>query len=253
MKPAKELFDLTGRVALVTGGSRGLGKEMVLAFARAGADVVIASRKLEACSELAREVSQTTGRVAFPYACHIGRWDELEGLVDASYREFGKLDVLVNNAGKSPLYDHVASLTEAQYDSVLDLNLKGPFRLMSLVGTRMAQGAGGSIINISSIGAIRPTGNIIPYAGAKAALNAMTIGFAHAFGPKVRVNCIQPGSFLTDISKAWDMKAFAQQAKRIALRRGGEPSEIVGAALYFASDASSYTTGAILSVDGGVP
>jgi len=161
--------------------------------------------------------------------------------------------VLVNNAGKSPLYDHVSNLTESQYDSVLDLNLKGPFRLMALIGTRMAQGAGGSIINISSIGAIRPTGDVIPYAGAKAALNAMTIGFAHAFGPKVRVNCIMPGSFLTDISKAWDMKLFAQAAKRIALRRGGEPNEIVGAALYFASDASSYTTGSILTVDGGVP
>jgi len=253
MKSPEQLFDLSGKVALVTGGSRGLGKEMVLAFARAGADVVIASRKLDACEELAKEVAQKTGRRALAYACHVGRWDELAGLVDAAYREFGKVDVLVNNAGKSPLYDHVANLTESQYDSVLDLNLKGPFRLMALVGTRMAQGAGGSIINISSIGAIRPTGNIIPYAGAKAALNAMTIGFAHAFGPKVRVNCIMPGSFLTDISKAWDMKAFAQQAKHIALRRGGEPHEIVGAALYFASDASSYTTGSVLSVDGGVP
>ncbi len=253
MKNAKDLFDLSDRVAIVTGGSRGLGKEMVLAFAQAGANVVIASRKLEACSELAKEVTRTTGRAAFPYSCHVGRWEELDGLVDASYREFGKVDVLVNNAGKSPLYDHVANLTEAQYDSVLDLNLKGPFRLMALVGTRMAQGAGGSIINISSIGAIRPTAGIIPYSGAKAALNAMTIGFAHAFGPKVRVNCIMPGSFLTDISKAWDMKAFAQQARHIALRRGGEPNEIVGAALYFASDASSYTTGAVLSVDGGVP
>jgi NAD(P)-dependent dehydrogenase (short-subunit alcohol dehydrogenase family) len=253
MKSTAELFDLTGRVALVTGGSRGLGKEMVLAFARAGADVVIASRKIDACSELAKQVTRETGRKALPYACHVGRWEELDGLVDTAYREFGKVDVLVNNAGKSPLYDHVSNLTESQYDSVLDLNLKGPFRLMALIGTRMAQGAGGSIINISSIGAIRPTGNIIPYSGAKAALNAMTIGFAHAFGPKVRVNCIMPGSFLTDISKAWDMKAFAQQARQIALRRGGEPNEIVGAALYFASDASSYTTGAILTVDGGVP
>ena len=253
MKSAAELFDLSGRVALVTGGSRGLGKEMVLAFARAGADVVIASRKLAACEEVAKEVEKTTGRRALPYACHVGKWDELDGLVNAAYGEFGKIDILVNNAGKSPLYDHVANVSEAMYDTVLDLNLKGPFRLMALVGTRMALGAGGSIINISSVGAIRPTANVIPYAGAKAALNAMTIGFAHAFGPKVRVNCIQPGSFLTDISKAWDMQAFAQQAKRIALRRGGEPNEIVGAALYFASDASSYTTGAILTVDGGVP
>jgi NAD(P)-dependent dehydrogenase (short-subunit alcohol dehydrogenase family) len=253
MKTTAELFDLTGRVALVTGGSRGLGREMVLAFARAGADVVIASRKGQACEEVAKEVANTTGRRALPYACHVGKWDELEGLVDASYREFGKVDILVNNAGKSPLYDHVSNVSEAMYDTVLDLNLKGPFRLMALVGTRMAAGAGGSIINISSVGAIRPTPNVIPYAGAKAALNAMTIGFAHAFGPKVRVNCIMPGSFLTDISKAWDPKLFAQQAKGYALKRGGEPHEIVGAALYFASDASSYATGTVMTVDGGVP
>jgi NAD(P)-dependent dehydrogenase (short-subunit alcohol dehydrogenase family) len=103
-----------------------------------------------------------------------------------------------------------------------------------MIGTRMAAGDGGSIINVSSTASMHPRANVIPYAAAKAALNAMTIGFAHAFGPKVRVNCIMPGSFLTDISKAWDMKAFAQQARHIALRRGGEPNEIVGAALYFA-------------------
>ena len=244
-------FDLSGRVALVTGGSRGLGRAMVLGFAEAGADVVIASRKLEACEAVAREV-EALGRAALPYACHVGHWDELDGLVDAAYSRFGVVDVLVNNAGMSPLYPDPASVTEELYDKVLDVNLKGPFRLSALVGTRMvASGRGGSIINVSSIGAVRPSAHIVPYAAAKAGLNAMTAGFAKAFGPTVRVNCIMPGSFLTDVTKAWDMDAFEEQAAGFALQRGGEPDEIVGAALYFATDASSYTTGSILTVDGG--
>lgn len=245
------LFDLTGKVALVTGGSRGLGREMVLAFARAGADVVVTSRKLDACEEVAALVEEETGRSALAYACHVAHWDELDGLVDAAYGRFGKVDVLVNNAGMSPLYDKVADVTEVLYDKVLDLNLKGPFRLTALVGTRMAEGEGGSVINVSSMAAVRPTGDVIPYAAAKSGLNAMTVGFAKAFGPTVRVNCIMAGPFLTDISKAWDMAAFEERAEGFALRRGGRPDEIVGAALYFASDASSFTTGAVLPVDGG--
>lgn len=245
-------FDLTGRVALVTGGSRGLGREMVLAFAAAGADVVIASRKQESCDATAEEVRAATGRRALPYACNVSDWNQLEPLVDAAYAEFGKVDVLVNNAGMSPLYDQVVNVTEALYDKVLDVNLKGPFRLSALVATRMAEGAGGSIINVSSVAAIRPTPDVIPYSAAKAGLEAMTIAFAKGFGPKVRVNCIEAGPFLTDISKAWDLDAFNQMAKiRLPLQRGGEPHEIAGAALYLASDASSFTTGAVLRVDGG--
>src|SRR3989442_1510091 len=247
-------FDLSGRVALVTGGSRGLGREIVLGLARAGADVVIASRKLANCEAVAKEVESTTGREALGVACHVGHWDELEGLADAAWGRFGKLDVLVNNAGMSPLYPDPASVTEELYDKVLGVNLKGPFRLTALVGTRMAAGAGGSIINVSSVGSIRPYGDIVPYAAAKAGLNAMTVAFAHAFGPRVRVNCIMPGTFLTDITRGWDLQEFAaRHAVRFALRRAGEASEIVGAALYLASDASSYTTGTILKVDGGVP
>src|SRR5262245_32313929 len=250
----KDIFDLTDRVAVVTGGSRGLGREMVLAFARAGADVVIASRKLESCEKLAREVEAETGRRALAHACHVGRWEDLDRLADAAYAAFGHVDVLVNNAGMSPIYDHVVNVTEELYDKVLAVNLKGPFRLTALVGTRMAAGAGGSIINVSSVGSIRPYGDIVPYAAAKAGVNAMTVAFAHAFGPKVRVNCIMPGSFLTDIARSWDMDEFnTKQAPRFALRRAGQASEIVGAALYLASNASSYTTGAILRVDGGVP
>ncbi|MCC7364297.1 MAG: SDR family oxidoreductase [Dehalococcoidia bacterium] len=252
MVDVKKMFDLTGKVALVTGGSRGLGREMVLAFAQSGADVVIASRKLESCEELAKEVVETTGRKALPVACHVGDWGQVEQLAERTYAEFGKVDVLVNNAGMSPLYDHVNNVTEPLYDKVLDVNLKGPFRLTSMVGTRMVEQGGGSIIMVSSTGSINPRAHIIPYAAAKAGINAMTVGFAHAFGPTVRVNCIMPGPFLTDISKAWDMESFNRRAKEtIFLGRGGEADEIVGAALYFATDASSYTTGAVLPVAGG--
>ncbi len=245
-------FDMTGKVALVTGGSRGLGREMVLAFAEAGADVIIASRKLDSCEATAREVRERTGRRALPVACHVGEWDQVEQLAETAYKEFGKVDVLVNNAGMSPIYDHVNNVTEALYDKVLDVNLKGPFRLTAMVGTRMTEGDGGSIIMVSSTASQHPGANVISYAAAKAGLNAMTIGFAKHFAPKVRVNCIIPGPFLTDISKAWDLEAFKKNAKAtIPLQRGGEPEEIVGAALYFATEASSYTTGALLTVAGG--
>ena len=245
-------FDLTGRVALVTGGSRGLGREMVLAFADAGADVVIASRKLDACERLAEEVESATRRRALPFACHVGRWDDLDRLVETAYSTFGKVDVLVNNAGMSPLHGAPETIEEALFDKVMSVNLKGPFRLAALVGERMVATGGGSILNISSIAATEPRPQAIVYAAAKAALNALTIAFARAYGPTVRVNAIMAGPFYTDVSKAWDLEAFEANAKTwLALQRGGQPSEIVGAALYFASDASSFTTGAILRVDGG--
>src|SRR3954452_24966659 len=252
-RPLPELFRLDGGVALVTGGSRGLGRAMVQAFAEAGADVGIASRKYDDCVEAAREVEESTGRRALPYGCHVGHWDELDDLVDASYAEFGHVDILVNNAGMSPVYEHVVDVTERLWDATVGVNLKGPFRLTSLVGTRMVAAGRGTIINISTIGAIHPASDIVPYSASKAGLNAMTIAFAHTFGPAVRVNCVMPGGFRTDISKAWDMESFRENAQKFALRRIGEPYEIVGTALYLASDASSYTTGAVFPVDGGVP
>ena len=253
MTNARDLFDLSGKVAVVTGGSRGLGRSMVLGFAEAGADVVIASRKLDTCEEVAKEV-EALGREALPVATHVGKWEDCDALADAAYERFGRVDVLVNNAGMSPLYPSLVEVTEALYDKVLDVNLKGPFRLSSVIGTRMADGDGGSIINVSSVAAIRPNARETPYSAAKAGVEALTVAFSKAFGPKVRVNCIEAGPFLTDISKAWDLPAFEQQAKlTMALRRGGQPDEVVGAALYFASAASSFTTGAILRVDGGTP
>jgi NAD(P)-dependent dehydrogenase (short-subunit alcohol dehydrogenase family) len=247
-----DAFDLTGRVAVVTGGSRGLGREMVTAFAEHGADVVIASRKLDACEELAAEVRERTGRRAVGVAFHAGRWADADALAGRVYDEFGQCDVLVNNAGMSPLYPSLAEVTEDLFDKVVGVNFKGPFRLSALVGDRMATAGRGSIINVSSTAAARPGPDALIYAGAKAALDAMTVGLAQAYGPAVRCNVIMPGPFLTDISHAWDMEAFEERARRtIPLGRGGLPHEVVGAALYLASDASSYTTGATIKIDGG--
>jgi NAD(P)-dependent dehydrogenase (short-subunit alcohol dehydrogenase family) len=247
------MIELTGRVALVTGGSRGLGRAIVQAFAEAGADVVIASRKLEACERAAREVEKDTGRRASGMAFHAGHWSEAEPLVDRVLAEFGRLDVLVNNAGMSPLYESLDAVTEDLWDKVFGVNLKGPFRLAAVAAPRMAEGGGGSIINISSMAAVRPRPHTLPYAAAKSGLNAMTVAMAHAYGPSVRVNAIMAGTFMTDVSRHWDAGAFARRAETFALGRGGEPAEITGAALYLASDLSSYTTGAILTVDGGQP
>lgn len=245
------VIDLRGKKVLITGGSRGLGRSMALGFAEAGADVAIASRKLESCIETAREI-EALGREAYPVACHVGYWEQCDALVESVYKRFGRLDVHVNNAGMSPLYNSPAEVSEALYDKVLDVNLKGPFRLCALIGERMMRDGGGSIINVSSTSSIRPRRDVITYAAAKAGLNAMTEAFADALGPKVRVNCIMPGPFLTDISKAWDLEAFARRASTsIALERGGQPDEIIGAALYLASDLASFTTGAIIRVDGG--
>jgi NAD(P)-dependent dehydrogenase (short-subunit alcohol dehydrogenase family) len=247
---APELFDLSGRVALVTGGSRGLGREIVLAYAAAGADVVISSRRLDACEAVAREV-RAMGRRALPVAAHAGRWAELEQLADRAYDEFGRIDILVNNAGMSPQFESLDTVSEELFDKVMNLNFKGPFRLTTIVGTRMAAGDGGSIINVSSTASLRPHWALMPYAAAKSALNVMTEAFAGAFGPNVRVNAIAPGTFLTDISKAWNMDAFSKLAADFPLARGGEPEEIVGLALYLASDASSYMTGSTVVLDGG--
>ena len=242
-----DLFDLSGKIALVTGGSRGLGLQMVRAYAEHGADVIIASRKLDACEEAAAEV-RAMGRRALAVSAHVGRWDEIDKLIEAAYAEFGRIDILVNNAGMSPRQPS-HEVTEALFDSVMNLNFKGPFRLASQVAKRMADGDGGVIVNISSSGALVPLPGVVPYSGAKAALNAMTVSFAHEYGPKVRVNTISAGPFLTDIAKAWPEEA--RQRSNNALGRPGRPEEVVTTALYLASPASSFTTGAIVRVDGG--
>ena len=245
--------DLYCKVAIVTGGSRGLGREIALAFARHGATVIVVSRKLDACLRLAEEITEETGRPAVGLGCHVGDWEQCGSLVEEVYDHCGRVDVLVNNAGSSPPYASLDEVSEELFDKVVAVNLRGAFRLSALIGPRMAADEGGAIINVSSVAAVAPTPAELPYAAAKAGLNALTAGMARAFGPTVRVNTIMPGPFLTDISRAWDMDAFDQMARaRIPLGRGGRPEEIVGAALYLASDASSYTTGATIAVDGGL-
>jgi NAD(P)-dependent dehydrogenase (short-subunit alcohol dehydrogenase family) len=242
------LFDLTGKVALVTGGSRGLGYEMVKAFAEHGADVIIASRKLENCEKVAEEV-RALGRRALAVSVHAAKWGELDKLVETAYAEFGRIDILVNNAGMGP-YTPSHEVTEELFDKVVGLNFKGPFRLAAQVAKRMHDGDGGVIINVSSTGGSMPLPGIVPYGSSKAALNAMTLSMAYEYGPKVRVNTLSAGPFLTDIAKSWPSEQ--QEKANNALGRPGKPHEIVTSALYLASPASSYTTGAMLRVDGAV-
>lgn len=246
-----ELFDLTGKVAVVTGGSRGIGRAVAEGLAAAGADVVVASRKHDNCVAAADEIAAATGRRALPVACHVGRWEDAETLIDTVYGELGRCDVLVNNAGMSPLYDDLPSVTEDLYDKVHAVNARGPFRLSALFGTRMAEGDGGSIINVTTAGSLRPMPSDLPYAMAKAALNALTLGLAGAWAPKVRANLVLPGAFDTDITLAWPPEMKAQAGALNPMKRIGQPKDMVGVCLFLASDAAAYVNGAQVLVDGG--
>jgi NAD(P)-dependent dehydrogenase (short-subunit alcohol dehydrogenase family) len=248
MAPRDPLFDLSRRVALVTGGSRGLGYQMVRTFAEHGADVIVASRKLDNCEKVAEEV-RAMGRRALAVSVHAARWDSLDSLVETAYEWAGHVDILVNNAGMGPAVPS-HEVTEQLFDTVVGLNFKGPFRLASQIAKRMYDGDGGSIINVSSSGSLMPMPGVVPYGSAKAALNAMTRSLAAEYGPKVRVNTISPGPFLTDISKAWTDDA--RQSSPNAAGRPGSPEEIAGAALFLASPAASFVTDALLRVDGGL-
>lgn len=243
---------LDGKVAVITGGSRGIGRAVAQGMAEAGADVVIASRKLDACVTAAEEIVTSTGRRALPVAFHAGRWADAAHLADAVYGEFGRCDVLMNNAGMSPLYPDLLSVTEELYDKVHAVNARGPFRLSALIGERMAAGDGGSIINVSTAGTLRPTTNELPYTMAKAGLNALTVALAGAWAPKVRANLVIPGAFDTDIAKAWspEMKGAAQRMNPMG--RLGVPDDLVGLCVLLASDAASYINGAQVLVDGGM-
>jgi NAD(P)-dependent dehydrogenase (short-subunit alcohol dehydrogenase family) len=244
---------LEGKSALITGGSRGLGLQISNTLAEQGASVIIASRKIDACITAAEEISSRHGVKAVPVAVNVSSWQDCDRLVDEAYAHSRKIDILVNNAGVSPLYPTIEDVSEDLYDKVFNVNLRGPFRLMSRIGTRMRGDGGGAIINISSMLADRPTPDVIPYAAAKAGLNSMTRGFAIELGPTVRVNSIVCGRFRTDVSAAWgDEAAIDAMARRTTiLQRFGSPADIAGAALYFASDSSRFCTGSLLHLDGG--
>ncbi|QGN56502.1 SDR family NAD(P)-dependent oxidoreductase [Novosphingobium sp. Gsoil 351] len=241
------LFDFAGKIALVTGGSRGLGYQIVRALAERGADCIVASRKLENCETVAAEL-RALGRKALPVCCHAGRWIEIDALIERAYAEFGRVDILFNNAGMGPrMASHEVS--EQLFDSVVNLNFKGPFRLATQIAKRMFDGNGGSIINVSSSGALSPLPEVIPYGSSKAALNAMTVSMASEYAPKVRVNTLSPGPFLTDIAAAWTEDA--RERSPSARGRPADPADIVTAALFLASPASVNVTGALIRCDGG--
>jgi NAD(P)-dependent dehydrogenase (short-subunit alcohol dehydrogenase family) len=248
-----EQLDLTGRVAVVTGGSRGIGRGIVQAFAEAGANAVVASRKLENCEAVAQEVTSSTGVEAMPFAYHAGRWDDSAALLEAVYSRFGRCDVLVNNAGMSPTYGgDLTNVTEELYDKTHAVNAKGPFRLCALFGERMAAAGSGVILNVTSAGSLRPGTDDLPYAMAKAALNALTLALAGTYAPAVRTNLLMPGAFESDITATWGEANVASAAAMNPMKRIGRPEDLANLAVFLASDAASYINGAQVLADGGL-
>jgi NAD(P)-dependent dehydrogenase (short-subunit alcohol dehydrogenase family) len=244
-------FRCDDKVVVVTGGSKGLGRAMALGFAQAGADVVVASRKLGPCEAVADEV-RALGRRALPVSCHVGDWDQCGSLVDEVVAEFGRIDVLVNNAGIAPVPPSLKDVTPELFEKTFAVNLRGPLRLTALAAEHMP--AGGSVINISSKASTHPSPFTVVYAAAKAGLNALTKAASQEFGPKgIRVNAIVCGTFHTDSfhSSIPNADVEAQLQSRITVGRIADPDEIVGTALWLATDASSYLTGQCITLDGG--
>jgi NAD(P)-dependent dehydrogenase (short-subunit alcohol dehydrogenase family) len=243
-------IDLSGKVAVVTGGSRGLGLAIVTGLVEAGASVAIASRKRETCAAVVSEIGPSR---ASAHAFDAGRWDDCDRLFAEVTERWGGAQILVNNVGKSPVAPSSLEISEKLFDMIIAVNLRAAFRLSALFGSAMKLAGGGAIVNVSSTGALRPNPSFAPYAAAKLGLTALTTTFAQEYGPEVRVNTIMPGPFHTDATADWSRsEGFAHHARTtMPMQRGGEPQEIVGAVLYLVSELASFTTGATLKVDGG--
>jgi NAD(P)-dependent dehydrogenase (short-subunit alcohol dehydrogenase family) len=243
---------LDGKVAVITGGSRGLGLAITKGLAQAGATVAVASRKLAACETLVAELS-ATGLSASAHAFDAGRWEDCERLYEEVSARWGGAQILVNNVGMSPVAPSSLETSEGLFNKIIAVNLRAPFRLSALFGAQMHRAGGGAIVNISSSGSLRPQPGFAPYAAAKAGVNVLTQTFAKELGPTVRVNTVMPGPFHTDATREWSRsEAFARHARdTLPLQRAGEPHEIVQAVLYLVSESASFTTGACLNVDGG--
>jgi NAD(P)-dependent dehydrogenase (short-subunit alcohol dehydrogenase family) len=247
-------FSLAGKVAIVTGGSRGIGRSIAIGLAEAGADVAIAARKAEALQEAVEAVS-ATGRRAVAIPTNVRKTEDLQNLIDETRQQLGRVDILVNNAGTTPVFGPVEDTDEGAWDVIMNTNVKSVFFLSKLArAVMLEQGDGGAIINVSSIGGFRASDVIGGYSVSKAAVVMLTQVCAKAWGRDgIRVNCIAPGLIKTDFARAlWDNPAiFEASTKGAALGRIGEPDEMAGAVVYFASPASSFVTGQTLILDGG--
>lgn len=246
-------IDLTGKVALVTGGSRGLGKAMCLGLADAGAEVIVVSRRLENCETVAEEI-RSKGRKSLALSAHMGRTEALDAVITRAYDTFGHVDILINNAGMNPVMGELSELQVDLFQKLFDVNTKGPWYLASRMAPRMAEHGGGSIINVISVAGLKPSALVGFYAATKAALDALTkVMAAEWAGKGIRVNSLAPGSYHSDLfDSAAHIPGYLEGAVNACLqKRVAETAEIIGPVLYLASDLSSYTTGHTLVSDGG--
>jgi NAD(P)-dependent dehydrogenase (short-subunit alcohol dehydrogenase family) len=246
-------LSLAGKVAVVTGGSRGIGKAIALTLADAGADVVVCSRKLEDLEKVATEI-KAMGRKSLAVAMHNREVDSIKNAVDAIMKEFGRIDILVNNAATNPGMGYLVDMDEKMYDQIMVTNLKGYTIMSQLVGKIMREQKSGNIINISSVGGVTPDNGLGLYCISKAGIGMLTRALAKEMGQfGIRVNCIAPGVVRTKFSKAlWSNEPLLkQELTHTPIQRIAEPEEMGRIALFLASDASAYMTGQILVVDGG--
>lgn len=256
MATSRDLFDLSGKVALVTGSTKGIGRAMVQGLAEAGAKVVVSSRKQELCDEVAAEIAASTGAETLGLACHVGDWEGIPAFVDAVVERFGTIDVLVNNAGINPARTTVSDMTIEYWRKMFNVNLEGPLRMSQQVAPVMRDNDGGSIINIVTMAAYSGGPNVCAYGSSKAGLINLTKSMAQEWAPwNVRVNALCPGPFMTEMVAGAERvrEGFIDLiANGTLMKRVADANEIIGPVLYLASDASSYVTGDEISVSGGM-
>ena len=255
--PSANVFDLTGKVAIVTGSTKGIGRAMVEGLSAAGASVVVSSRKQELCDEVAEEIRATTGADVLPLACHVGDWDAIPGFVEKVVERFGRIDVLVNNAGINPAPVTVGEMTLDYWRKVFSVNLEGPLRMSQQVAPVMRDGGGGSIVHIGTMAAYGPGPNICAYGASKAGLKNLTRAMAMEWADwRIRVNILSPGPFMSEMlagaAARSEIDYLGMVSSGTLLKRVADPAEIVGPVLYLASEASSYVTADDISVSGGM-
>ncbi|MBS1509140.1 MAG: glucose 1-dehydrogenase [Bacteroidetes bacterium] len=249
----EKIFDLTGKVALITGASKGIGAAIAELYAQAGARVVVSSRKQEAVDAVAASIKSKGGE-AIAVACNVGEANDIQKLIDTTIAAYGTIDILVNNAAANPSFGPVVETSESSFDKIISVNVKGPFELAKKVYPLMKAKKNGSVINISSVGGLRPEPGLGIYSMSKAALISLTKVMAKEWGDdNIRVNVICPGLIKTKFSEAlWSNdKIMSMMMKMLPIKRVGTPEEIAALALYLAADASSYSTGSVFTADGG--